>query len=288
MTALAICRFAHFMATMLAFGASAYLWLDSPKSLRRRLAPRSARRGGLDALALLTAIRGWRWRRPRWPATGAPPSIPEPSAAFSPTPTSARRGACGSSWRRRLSPSSPSAPAIDGRRSRSSPRALLASLGLVGHAAMQAGLVGIAHRANHAVHLVTAGAWFGGLVPFALSLRAHEDDDLRPDAVRAMARFSFWDNSSSRRRCHRGRQHRADIRPPADPADDALPRPARRQDRHRRRHDRARALQPHLSLAQAEARRARPRRAAFTSLIEVALGTVVVALVSVFAMLSPA
>ena len=70
--------------------------------------------------------------------------------------------------------------------------ALLASLGLVGHAAMQTGAEGVLHRANHAVHLMTAGAWIGGLVPFAMCLRAYERDDLRKDAVRAMAGFSFW------------------------------------------------------------------------------------------------
>ncbi len=70
--------------------------------------------------------------------------------------------------------------------------AVLASLGLVGHAAMQSGAEGVLHRANHAVHLMTAGAWIGGLVPFAMCLRAYERDDLRKDAVRAMAGFSFW------------------------------------------------------------------------------------------------
>jgi putative copper resistance protein D len=70
--------------------------------------------------------------------------------------------------------------------------AFLASLGLVGHAAMQTGLEGVLHRANHAVHLLTTGAWIGGLVPFAMCLRAYERDDLRQDAVRAMTGFSFW------------------------------------------------------------------------------------------------
>ena len=70
--------------------------------------------------------------------------------------------------------------------------ALLTSLGLVGHAAMQTGVEGALHRANHAVHLIAAGAWIGGLVPFAMCLRAYERDDLRKDAVRAMAGFSFW------------------------------------------------------------------------------------------------
>ncbi|HTZ67190.1 MAG TPA: copper homeostasis membrane protein CopD, partial [Roseiarcus sp.] len=70
--------------------------------------------------------------------------------------------------------------------------ALLASLGLVGHAAMQTGAEGALHRANHAVHLLTTGAWIGGLVPFAMCLRAYEREDLRKDAVTAMTRFSFW------------------------------------------------------------------------------------------------
>jgi putative copper resistance protein D len=70
--------------------------------------------------------------------------------------------------------------------------ALLASLGLVGHAAMQTGAEGILHRVNHAVHLLTAGAWIGGLVPFAMCLSAYRRDDLRKDAVRAMMSFSFW------------------------------------------------------------------------------------------------
>jgi copper resistance protein D len=70
--------------------------------------------------------------------------------------------------------------------------ALLASLGFVGHAAMQTGAEGALHRANHAVHLVAAGAWIGGLIPFAMCLRAYQRDDLRKDSVRAMAGFSFW------------------------------------------------------------------------------------------------
>ena len=70
--------------------------------------------------------------------------------------------------------------------------ALLASLGLVGHAAMQTGAEGVLHRANHAVHLMTTGAWIGALVPFVMCLRAYERGDLRREAIMAMTRFSFW------------------------------------------------------------------------------------------------
>ena len=69
---------------------------------------------------------------------------------------------------------------------------VLASLALVGHAAMQTGVEGVVHRANHALHLLTAGAWIGGLIPFVMCLSAYARNALRREAVDAMMRFSFW------------------------------------------------------------------------------------------------
>jgi len=57
---------------------------------------------------------------------------------------------------------------------------------------MQHGGVGALHRANHALHLLAAGAWLGGLPLFALCLNAYRDPALRRDAAIAMRRFSFW------------------------------------------------------------------------------------------------
>jgi putative copper export protein len=56
-TTLALCRFAHFMAAMLAFGMSTYLWLNMPEPLTLALSP-VARRITLIAslVALITAI----------------------------------------------------------------------------------------------------------------------------------------------------------------------------------------------------------------------------------------
>ena len=48
---------------------------------------------------------------------------------------------------------------------------LLASLGWVGHAAMDDGSARIAHELNQTVHLLAAGLWLGGLVPLAWVLR---------------------------------------------------------------------------------------------------------------------
>ena len=57
MSALVLCRFAHFMAVMLAFGASAYLALAAPAPLRRALSPPVRRLALIASLvALMTAI----------------------------------------------------------------------------------------------------------------------------------------------------------------------------------------------------------------------------------------
>ena len=57
MTALALCRFAHFLAAMLTFGMSAYLWLYAPERLRLALSPAVRRLAIIASLvALITAI----------------------------------------------------------------------------------------------------------------------------------------------------------------------------------------------------------------------------------------
>ena len=193
MTALAICRFAHFMAVMLAFGASAFLWLYAPEGLRRRLSPTIWRIVATSSVvALVTAIL--------WLALEAGSMAGDWSAATDPRVIGEVLAGTGfgNAWALRLVLAAVLVAVVAvSPRDRWAPvgllsAALLASLGLVGHAAMQTGLVGIAHRANHAVHLLTAGAWLGGLVPFVMCVKAYGDDDLRPSAVRAMAGFSFW------------------------------------------------------------------------------------------------
>jgi putative copper export protein len=74
----------------------------------------------------------------------------------------------------------------------------LASLALVGHATMQSGPEGIVHRVNHALHLVSTGAWLGGLIP-VLCLDADAKSDLKRNAVEAMTRFSFFGHFVVRR-----------------------------------------------------------------------------------------
>jgi copper resistance protein D len=191
MTVLALCRFAHFLAAMLTFGMSACLWAYTPERLRVALSP-VARRVALvvSLVALLTAIA--------WLVLESAAMADDWSAAIDPDQIGAvlTDTAFGHAWALHLilaaalvvvafSSAGWGATAV-------ASGALLASLGLVGHAAMQTGAEGVLHRANHAIHLLAAGAWIGGLVPFAMCLRAYQRDDLRKDAVRAMTSFSFW------------------------------------------------------------------------------------------------
>jgi copper resistance protein D len=167
--------------------------------------------------------------------------------------------------------------------------AVLASLGLVGHASMQTGAEGVSHRANHAVHLLAAGAWIGGLIPFVLSLRAYEDAALRAPALKAMINFSFWGQFVVAAIVITGSINIAltSGRPPVPPTSP-----------YRALLDAKLAIVAiMIALALINryvlAPRLKPGAAALetlrlTSISEVALGTLVVALVSVFALLDPA
>jgi copper resistance protein D len=192
-TALALCRFAHFMAAMLTFGMSAYLWAYAPERLKLALSP-AARQLALIAslVALISAIV--------WLALESASMTDDWSAAVDPDQIGAvlTDTAFGQAWAAHLVLAAALvAVVIFGPRARWAATSLvsavlLASLGLVGHAAMQTGVEGVLHRANHAAHLLATGAWIGGLAPFGMCLGAYRRDELRRDAVRAMMSFSFW------------------------------------------------------------------------------------------------
>ena len=287
MTALAVCRFAHFLSTMLIFGASAMLILCAP-NLRRALSPRLRRSAVAASLvALASACLGL--------AFEAASMADDPSAATDPGAIAAvlTETAFGRVWIGRLGLAATLVAATI-----LSPRddwsaiailsgLLLASLGLVGHAAMQTGLEGFVHRANAALHLLAAGAWVGGLVPFVLSLDAARGG-LRREAVTAMTRFSFWGHFVVAALVATGIANVALTSghaplPPATPYRVLLDVKMGLV-----------ALMVGLALVNRYALvprlRAAPRALAALktlSLVNVALGTVVVALVSVFALLDP-
>lgn len=65
-------------------------------------------------------------------------------------------------------------------------------LALIGHAAMREGIAGLLQQINHAVHLIAAAFWAGGLVPLLVLLRAARNIEFRADAIRTMIRFSRY------------------------------------------------------------------------------------------------
>lgn len=62
----------------------------------------------------------------------------------------------------------------------------------VGHAAMHEGLLGGIQRLNHAIHLLSAGWWAGGLLPLLMCMRMARKPRWRQAAITAMMRFSRY------------------------------------------------------------------------------------------------
>jgi putative copper resistance protein D len=192
MAALTLCQFAHFLAAMLVFGASAYLRLYAPVALQRALSP--AMRKLALASSLVALASGCAWLSLEAASMAGDWSAATDLGAMFAVLTST---AFGRAWTVHLLLTAALVVAVLAGSGRWTAIAVLsgltlASLGLVGHAAMQTGVVGVLHRANHALHLLAAGAWIGGLAPFVLTLDACARDPLRRDAVTAMMRFSYW------------------------------------------------------------------------------------------------
>ena len=289
MTLLILCRFVHFASLMLAFGASAYLWLCAREGLRQALAPNASRLVAAAAVAaFLSAIL--------WLLAETASMADDWRAAFDPGTVGAVLADTefGRVWVWRLILAGAFLAVVIALTNRWPAIALmsgllLASLALVGHAAMRTGAWGEFQRMNQAVHLLTAGAWIGGLFGFIGSLRAYSDEKLRRDAVSAMARFSFMGQFVVAALVVTGAVNIALVSdhapiPPTTPYRALLC---------------AKIALVALMIALAATNRfflapklaTRPEAQAYlraTAAAEVALGTAAVALVSVFALLDPA
>jgi copper resistance protein D len=190
-TALVLCRLLHFASTMLLFGAGAFLWAIVPAELARDLTG-SARRiaGGAIILANVTVF-AWLALEAGQMGDGWSDGID-----ISVVSAVAFETDFGRVWLCRIGLSLLLASALVlGRQDRWAfvvpvSAVLLASMGLVGHATMQAGLPGALHRLNHCLHLLSASAWIGALPPLILCLRRFGDPSLRSEAAVALRRFS--------------------------------------------------------------------------------------------------
>jgi len=196
MTMLAACfialRFVHFSALMLAFGCTVSSAMLTPYGLRPRLTQRlrvvwlpSVWLTAISAFLLLAAQAGMMGNG--WQDTVSPQTW----AAVLST-------GFGSLWLWQLILSATSLGVLALAQARQQAGLLWLTLGQlillagVGHAAMQDGLFGFLQRANHAVHLVSAAWWAGGLVPLVVCMRLAGHQQYRDAAIIAMMRFSRY------------------------------------------------------------------------------------------------
>ncbi|EIC85424.1 copper homeostasis membrane protein CopD [Serratia sp. M24T3] len=69
---------------------------------------------------------------------------------------------------------------------------LLIGQALIGHAAMLEGSLGVLQRINHAIHLLSAGYWFGSLIPLTTCMTFTHQPATRPAAILTLLRFSTY------------------------------------------------------------------------------------------------
>ena len=187
---LIVVRFAHFASAMALFGASVFLAALAPPTLRIEIAPPIKRIIALASIAAAASAALWLmleagqmsgdWRGALQPAVIA--------AALDET-------GFGHVWRVRLALALAlvilafwrgAPPAITAGLS----GLFLASLGLVGHAAMREHAAGLFERANQALHLLAGGFWLGALPPLLICLRRLGDPAFEDKVAVALRRFS--------------------------------------------------------------------------------------------------
>jgi len=189
--ALVLSRLLQFAATFLLFGTSAFLWKMAPAELSVRLEEQL--RGLLRLAVIVTAVTAVSWLMlaagsmgDGWADTIRPETLGEVllETRF------------GNVWLVRLGLIATLIVTITfggGYRSRDVVAAsglVVASLGLVGHAAMDGGLIAVLRSINHGAHLLSAGLWVGGLVPLALMLGAWRSAKADGEVATTLRRFS--------------------------------------------------------------------------------------------------
>ena len=183
MTPLAVCRFAHFLAAMLVFGSSAYLWLYAPQDLRRALSPRI--RGLAVAASPIAFATACVWLSLEAASMaddlGAATNLETISAVLTDT-------AFGRAWIVHIILAAALVVVVFAWSERWTAIAILsglmlASLGLVGHAAMQTGVEGVVRTAptRPCIFCARAPGSAGSFRSSSLSTRA-------PMATRSVAK----------------------------------------------------------------------------------------------------
>jgi putative copper resistance protein D len=189
--ALLICRFLQFSAAMVLFGGSAFNGLMVPRGLGDR--PTFLRRTAEPGLAILVALTtlAWLGLQAGEAGEGWPDTINADVLWSVLTATN-----FGQVWVGRLILVAVLLAILGLRPARrrwpmlAVSAALLASLGLIGHSAMQQGAIGWGHKLNHALHLLAAGFWVGCLPSLLACLGGFNEAASSGAVIATLKRFS--------------------------------------------------------------------------------------------------
>lgn len=69
---------------------------------------------------------------------------------------------------------------------------MLIGQAMIGHAAMHEGALGVLQRSNHTVHLLSAAYWFGSLIPLLTCMTFTHQPATRSAAILTLLRFSTY------------------------------------------------------------------------------------------------
>src|SRR5208337_1307527 len=190
--ALILCRALHYSAAIMLFGASVFQETSPPTDLARFIAPPMRRLAALAIVIIFLTTIAWLMLESGemgggWVDASSPNTV---STVLFETEF-------GRVWQWRLGFVAILLGLLMSRRYGNWrviafwSALVLASLGFVGHGAMQTGVEGLLHRSSHSLHLLAAGLWLGALLPLLACLRVLRHATLGEDVEIALRRFSY-------------------------------------------------------------------------------------------------
>jgi putative copper resistance protein D len=190
-TLIVVCRFGFYAGALFLWGAATYIAGCVPDGLRQTVWSRMTSIRGFSVLVvsgataaylpLNAAVLGGNWQ-----------DAADPDVLW----TVITQTSIGTAWIvQAIAAALMLAAAMPPLRSKLLPTALaalvaLASLPISGHAAIHDGSVRLLHGVNDLLHLLSAGFWFGALLPVALLLPALKVQATRNEATTALIGFS--------------------------------------------------------------------------------------------------
>lgn len=184
-------RFLHFCAAMLLFGAAGFCGLLAPGCFGRQLADRLARSEVVLAWLVFATAIAWLCCETGQIANGWADAV-DPATIWKVLTATT----FGTVWSVHLILALLVLPALllRGRAGQQGLAVVVAlvlmSLGFIGHAADQPGVLGLFQRLNDALHLLSGGFWVGSLPPLLLVLLMLRKPETRDAAGIILRRFS--------------------------------------------------------------------------------------------------